>query len=198
MFNLMLDYALEYELVDKNYSRTFELSDDIIKEKEEAKRHIIFQDSEMQTLWENVGKIRFVDWVLIQCYMGWRPQELAILELEDVHLEERYIVGGMKTQAGRHRMVPIHPKIFDLVKKNYDYALELGSHRLFNDPDFQRAAWQSPTTNMPAVFDKVIAALKLRDDHRPHDPRMTFITMAKKAEVDEYTIKNLSVTELPT
>jgi len=38
MFNLMLDYALEYELVDKNYSRTFELSDDIIKEKEEAKR----------------------------------------------------------------------------------------------------------------------------------------------------------------
>ena len=52
MFNLMLDYALEYELVDKNYARTFELSDDIIKEKEEAKRgHIIFHDSEMQTLW---------------------------------------------------------------------------------------------------------------------------------------------------
>ena len=101
MFNLMLDYALEYELVDKNYARTFELSDDIIKEKEEAKRgHIIFQDSEMQTLWENVGKIRFVDWVLIQCYMGWRPQELAILELEDVHLEERYIVGGMKHRPG--------------------------------------------------------------------------------------------------
>ena len=40
-------------------------------------------------------------------------------------------------------------------------------------------------------FNKVIAALKLRDDHRPHDPRMTFITMAKKAEVDEYTIKKL-------
>ena len=40
-------------------------------------------------------------------------------------------------------------------------------------------------------FYKVIAALKFRDDHRPHDPRMTFITMAKKAEVDEYTIKKL-------
>ena len=32
MFNLMLDFALEYELVDKNYARTFELSDDIVKE----------------------------------------------------------------------------------------------------------------------------------------------------------------------
>lgn len=52
----------------------------------------------MQTLWDNLGKIRFVDWILIQCYMGWRPQELAILELEDVHLDERYIVGGMKTR----------------------------------------------------------------------------------------------------
>lgn len=37
MFNLMLDYALEFELVEKNYARTFEVSDDIIKEKEEAK-----------------------------------------------------------------------------------------------------------------------------------------------------------------
>ena len=78
MFNLMLDYALEYELVDKNCARTFELSDDIIKEKEEAKRgHIIFQDSEMQTLWENVGKIRFVDWGSQTVLHGMAPQELS-------------------------------------------------------------------------------------------------------------------------
>lgn len=55
MFNLMLDYALEYELVDKNYARTFDLSNDIIKEKEAATRgHIIFTDKEMHTLWDHV------------------------------------------------------------------------------------------------------------------------------------------------
>ena len=71
MFNLMLDFALEYELVDKNYARTFDLSGDIVKEKEEARRgHIIFPESEMKTLWDNVGQVRFVDWILIQCYMG--------------------------------------------------------------------------------------------------------------------------------
>ena len=32
LFNLMLDYALEYELVDRNYSRTFTLSEETIKE----------------------------------------------------------------------------------------------------------------------------------------------------------------------
>lgn len=40
MFNLILDYALEYELVDQNYARTFDLSNDIIKEKEAATRGI--------------------------------------------------------------------------------------------------------------------------------------------------------------
>ena len=32
LFNQMLDYAVEYELVDRNYSRTFKLTDDTIKE----------------------------------------------------------------------------------------------------------------------------------------------------------------------
>lgn len=87
MFNLMLDYALEYELVDKNYARTFDLSNDIIKEKEAATRgHIIFTDKEMHTLWDHVDSLRFVDWILIQRYMGWRPQELAQLRIDNVHL----------------------------------------------------------------------------------------------------------------
>ena len=30
MFNLMLDYALEYELVDRNYARTFDISTDTV------------------------------------------------------------------------------------------------------------------------------------------------------------------------
>ena len=34
----MLDYALEYEIVDRNYARTFELSGDIVKEVEENKQ----------------------------------------------------------------------------------------------------------------------------------------------------------------
>lgn len=41
-------------------------------------------------------------------------------------------------------------------------------------------------------FNKVVAALHLRSEHRPHDPRTTFITMAKKAGVDEYVVKRLA------
>ena len=192
MFNLMLDYALEYELVDKNYARTFDLSNDIIKEKEEATRgHIIFTDVEMQTLWDNVDSLRFVDWILIQCYMGWRPQELARLKIADVNLNDQYIVGGMKTSAGKNRTVPIHPRIKHLVQRNYDQAVELGSKNLFNDPLAVKGGLLITYDKYAGRFAKIMTALNFREDHRPHDPRKTFITMAKKAQVDEYVIKRL-------
>lgn len=193
MFNLMLDYALEYELVDKNYARTFDLSNDIIKEKEAATRgHINFNDEEMEKLWNNVDTLRFVDWILIQCYMGWRPQELAKLELASVNLEKQYITGGMKTDSGKNRAVPIHPRIKDLVQRNYDKAVGLGSKYLFNDPDAVKGGMTITYDKYAGRFAKIMAALEMREVHRPHDPRTTFVTMAKKAGVDEYVIKILA------
>ncbi|MCD8398290.1 MAG: tyrosine-type recombinase/integrase [Lachnospiraceae bacterium] len=192
LFNLMLDFAVEYEIIDKNYARTFDLSTDIIKEKEAATRcHISFSEKEMEILWTNVDEVRFVDWILIQCYMGWRPQELALLKLEDVDLEKQCITGGMKTDAGRNRTVPIHHRIKNLVEKNYRVALELGSDRLLNDPDAVKGGMKITYDKYANRFDKVIHTLNLMEDHRAHDPRKTFITMAKKAGVDEYTIKRL-------
>lgn len=192
MFNLMLDYALEYELVDKNYARTFDLSNDIIKEKEAATRgHIIFTDVEIQTLWDNVDSLRFVDWILIQCYMGWRPQELAKLKIENVNLAEQYIVGGMKTSAGKNRLVPIHPRIKELVQQNYDQAIELKSNYLFNDPLAVKGGMFITYDKYAGRFAKIMNTLNFCKEHRPHDPRKTFITMAKKAKVDEYVIKRL-------
>lgn len=193
MFNLMLDYAVEYELIDKNYARTFDLSNDIIKEKEAATRgHINFSSDEMKILWDNVDTLRFVDWILIHCYMGWRPQELAKLELKNVHLDEQYIVGGMKTESGKNRTIPIHPRIKDLVQRNYDKAVELGSKYLFNDPEAVKGGMTITYDKYAGRFAKIMSALNLREDHRPHDPRTTFITMAKKAGVDEYVIKILA------
>ena len=192
MFNLMLDYALEYELIDKNYARTFDLSNNIIREKEAAARgHIIFTDAEMHSLWNNVDSFRFVDWILIQCYMGWRPQELAKLRTADVNLSEQYITGGMKTDAGKNRVVPIHPRIKKLVQKNYNQATNLGSIYLFNDPDAVKGGMTITYDKYAGRFTKIMTALIMNEDHRPHDPRTTFITMAKKAGVDEYVIKRL-------
>ncbi len=112
LFNLMLDYALEYEIVDRNYSRTFKLTDETIKEIQKVKKeHIPFADEEISKLWEHVDDKNFVDVILIQCYSGWRPQELGLIELANVDLENGTFKGGIKTEAGEDRIVPIHSKI---------------------------------------------------------------------------------------
>lgn len=192
MFNLMLDYALEYEIVDRNYARTFDISDDVTKEIETAKRnHIIFSDDEMKILWDNVN-MPYVDWILIQCYMGWRPQELATLKLSEINLELQYAQAGMKTEAGKQRIVPIHSKIKDLVESNYKHAVEIGSEYLLNDVGITHSSSMTMTYDKYSYrFTKVIESLGLNREHRPHDPRKTFITRCKKADVDINALKQM-------
>lgn len=192
MFNLMLDYALEYKLTDKNYARTFNISDDIIKKKEHAKRgHIPFTEKEISLLWEHIDIIPYIDVILIKCYSGWRPQELGLLKLENINLEMQTFTGGMKTDASINRIVPIHTKILPLVKKRYQEASELGSDYLINclDATTHRNNMKFTYDKYQKRFNKIRDQLKLNPLHRAHDGRMHFITSAKKYGVDEYAIK---------
>ena len=192
LFNQMLDYALEYELVDRNYSRTFNLSDEVIKEVTSVKKgHIAFTDEEIALLWQHVDDKRYVDAILIQCYSGWRPQELGLLELENVDLENWTFKGGMKTEAGTDRVVPIHSRIRPLVLRKYKEAEALGSKYLFNctDPDSNRKNIMFTYNRYQKGFTRIRTELNLNPEHRPHDGRTHFVTAAKKAGVDEYAIK---------
>lgn len=192
LFNLMLDYALEYELVDRNYSRTFNLSEETIKEIVTVKQeHIPFTDEEMDLLWQHVDDKMMVDVLLIQCYSGWRPQEISLLELKDVDLENWTFSGGMKTDAGTGRVVPIHSRIRHLVERKYKEAQELGSMYLFNytSPSARLKSTALTYARYQKGFGMIRDELKLNPEHRPHDGRKHFVTMAKKYKLDEYAIK---------
>ena len=146
----------------------------------------------MEILWKNVNDVKFTDWIIIQCYMGWRPQELATLRLDEVNLEKWYMQAGMKTEAGKQRIVPIHSKIKELVKRNYDFALSINSNYLFNDKgQTHSGSWSVTYDKYASRFEKVVKQLNLNPEHRPHDPRTTFVTMGKKAGMDEYALKQM-------
>ena len=67
--------------------------------------------------------------ILVGIYSGWRPQELATLKITDIDLEANTMKGGMKTDAGKNRVVPIHPIIHPLIEKRFSPENEF----LFND-----------------------------------------------------------------
>ncbi len=186
LFNVMLDYAVEYEIVDKNYARTFTLTND----SSDVNGHIIFTDKEMDKMWENIS-FPCVDLVLIQCYSGWRPQELCLIKIKDVDLTNWTFKGGIKTEAGKNRIVPIHSKIRPLVKARYDEALALNSEYLFNSNDAgaRRYGLKLTYDKYKYRFGKIRDQLELDSKHRTHDGRKHFVTLCKKYNVDEYAIK---------
>lgn len=192
--NLLMDYAVEYEYIDKNYARDVKMADSLTKESSgNSSKHMSFAEEEMFKLWENVNTRLYTDVILIQCYSGWRPTELIELRLENIDLKEWTMIGGIKSDAGIDRIVPIHEKIKGLVERKYNEAVELGSEYLINCLDRK-----SPNDMLNFSYKKysnryanVIDDLGLNLKHKPHDPRKHFVTMAKKYGVDEYAIKRL-------
>lgn len=191
LFDLMLDYAVEYELTDKNYSRTIKCE----APQKNPEAHICFSDEELQTLWNNVGKTSGVDLILIQCYTGLRPQELGNIRLSDVHIDEQYMVGGMKTEAGRQRIIPIHHSILNFIKAYYNTSSDMASEYLFNVSTVTEkktvAVGKLSYRRYAFIFAQVAKELNLNQAHRPHDGRVQFATMAKKYKMDEFAIKHI-------
>lgn len=198
LYNLLFDYAVASEIVDKNYARMFTVDSGYVRKPDS---HIAYTMEELNTLWANIDKHPIIDMILIQCYSGWRPGELCDLKVCDIDLEKGIMVGGKKTKAGINRTVPIHPRIFDLVKARYDKAIEAGSPYLFfafrrkghsakNDINDNLKRIKYPSFQEQLV-DTVIPLLSLNPSHKGHDGRVTFVTMAKQANVDEYAIKRL-------
>lgn len=193
-FNKMLDYAVAYDLVDKNCSRGFKMSMLInSKDDPDVRHHIPYTDKEMKLLWENIYKYEGIDVILIQCYSGWRPKEMELLRLDNVDLDKGIMIGGMKTKAGTNRTVPIHSKIYDLVKKRYNESVKADSEYLFTGKTVFSSGkvkyHRYRYTDFWEDMKFIVETLGLNPEHKPHDGRDHFVTQAKKYELNEYAIK---------
>lgn len=153
--------------------------------------HIPYTQEEIDKLWANADSLEWVDLILIQCYSGWRPQELGLIEMKNVDIENWFFRGGMKTEAGTDRLVPIHSRIRPFVLRHYQKAQELGSEYLFNctDTKTHRSSLKLTYDKWQQRYNKVRDRLGLNPEHRAHDGRKHFVTKAKKYEFDEYAIK---------
>ena len=185
LFNMLYRYAVANDIVEKDYAAVMFANGNPIK-RSRTRDVIPFAQEEIQMLWNNLEQIPFVDMILIEIYSGWRPQELAILKTDDVDITSETMRGGLKTDAGKNRIVPIHPLIKPLIEKRMSEAATLQSEYLFNDANGQQGTYMT-YDKYRSRFDKVMKRLNLK--HHPHETRHTFITKAKACGVDEYILK---------
>lgn len=191
LFNHLFAYATEARITDRNYAREFTLDKKVEKERENNRKiKIPFSEEEVQKMWQSIEFVPFVDMILYACYSGWRPSELVELKVQNVDLERGFIKGGIKTSAGKNRLVPIHPLIKSIVEKYYNEALSVGSEYLFNDITKKKGIGLSYDQYL-SRFNKVMGILKFSTDITPHYTRHTFISKAKSREVNmnEYVLK---------
>ena len=178
VLNQIMDYAVEYEIVEHNYARDFKI-DKVDKSKVTGTgAHNTITDEELDVIWSHSGESIWIDMILIQCYSGWRPIELCRLLKADVDLSIGCFYGGSKTESGRNRQVPIHSRITKLVERYLDNG---ESEFLFGELTYEQYRY---------AFHQELERIGLQD-HTPHDCRVRFVTKAKECELDEYAIKRI-------
>ena len=193
VLNLMYDFALSNDLVVQNYARSFSLSKEEVKNATRTENeHINYTDAEVSIIAHEVDNDPIIEILYIQMYSGWRPDELVSIKLADVNLDEKWMHGGLKTDAGIERTIPIHSKVFPYVAKNYQKAKEAGSEYLFMaTPTKGYHKTYYTYQHYYQLFSASRDRLDLDPKHRPHDGRVFFSTAAKKAGVDEYALKRI-------
>ncbi len=173
---ILMKLALADDIIDTNYANMVKVS------KGEKKKAEIFSDLEIKRLWEHVDTVEWVDTILIFIYTGMRIKEMLTLTKFNVDIDEMLITGGVKTDAGRDRIIPIHEDIQPLVRKWYNMP---GSHFISRDgkpirPEYYRQYLYYPT----------LEKLEIRRLN-PHKARHTFSTLLHRAGVDMDTRQKL-------
>lgn len=170
LFNQMYKYAIYAEIVSENKSKFVK-----INKEDDTEHGTAFSEQELKVLWQNSANID-VQLILIMCYSGWRIGELENLE---VNLDKRYFQGGSKTKAGKDRIVPIHPCIYNFVKSRIDT-----DGTLLN---------MNKVTYRMYRFYPILEKLGIvgSPKHTPHDCRHTFSALCEKYGVRENDRKRL-------
>lgn len=166
LYHQLYKYALKFDICEKDYSAFVS-----ILKKDDNEKGVPFNEEELSILW-NHWEDPTVSTMLIMIYTGFR-----ISAAEKLHLdrEKWYFRGGVKTSAGKDRIVPIHPGIQNLVESVYS-------------PDTGILACRAQEYRKRMY--KCLESLNIKR-HTPHDCRHTFSWLCDKYEVDTFAKKLL-------
>ena len=175
MYKGMYAFAMREDIVQRNHSEfvTINIPDD-------DEHGIRMDNADVALLWANTD-VPFVKVVLIYLYTGWRATELSEMQKGDIDIEEMLMKGGKKTQAGKNRIVPIHPRIQGFVTELY----EATDKYLFPS----RQSYLSYNT-MAKMFAKALSDCGIETKYTLHDCRHTFDSWLHDAGVPD-VVRNL-------
>ena len=115
--------------------------------------------------------------ILMTIYSGVRPGELIQIKKENVFIENSYFIEGIKTQAGKNRIIPMSDKIKPLFAFFLNNSTEgflfpskaiNGNHMSYN--------------SFLEYYKEYLASIGIYN-HTPHDGRHTCSTLLAEAKI---------------
>ena len=135
-----------------------------------------FSEDEVQAVW-NINNQEWVDTVLFLLYTGFRISEMLTLESDNVDLEQMTMKGGIKTKAGKDRLVPIHPRIENFVRKH-----KAEGHKYL----FTYNGKKMSASQYYIFWNAIMEQLSM--SHTPHECRHTFRSRLDSAGANKVCI----------
>jgi len=176
---LLFNYAVENNILNKNYAEFI----DVRKFKFDKTEKERFTDIEIKKLSDLAPANEWVATVLIMIYTGMRISEMLKLTKFNIDLDKKIITGGLKTDAGKNRVIPIHPKIFRYVRYWYDK----NGKALICEKEGRA---MSANRYRKEYYYSALEAAKVRP-LTPHSCRHTFGSLMAAAGVDTVSIQRL-------
>ena len=177
LFNQLYKHALENDIVMKDYSKFVEVGHN---ESESTRKP--FTDEEIQLLFNNVAGMDFIDTVLIMIYTGLRIGELLLIKTANVNIGNRTMKGGLKTEAGKNRIIPINKKILPFVAKRQSEGHEF---LVVNFENKKMSYWNYYDEKFKVIMEH------LGLNHKPHDCRHTFATLMDNAGANKVSTERI-------
>lgn len=172
-------YCMANNIVHQNYASLV----NIPKGAEEGKQRAL-TDLEFAQLEKNYMNVPGGDACYVLCYTGWRVTEFCQLTRFSYDPKEKTLRGGLKSEAGRDRVVPVHPKIQEIVERWYKNC----NGPLYPRPDGKA---YNKDTFRDDVWNPCMDALGLPSDLTPHSARHTYGTKLSAAGARPEDIKEL-------
>ena len=166
-------YAAEQNLTDKNFAQYI-----YIGKLDQVSRHA-FEREEMEKIADGARRgIPYASYILCACFLGFRPLGFFGLRKEDYDPDTRTLTGGVKTDAGRRRVVPvspvIQPYIDQLLQSDSDFIFPNRHGEQMNPANFRNDYFYQCLENLgiqkkPEPFET--------PRYTPYSCRHTFFTM---------------------
>lgn len=185
---LIWAFAYDRDMVQKNITENLFIGRGASVQREPL------TEIEVEKIRQLIGKVRYAEYLYALVYLGFRPGEFLEIRKDQVteYKGRLFIVEGKKTDAGRDRTVPVHPKIEEIVRCRLWVP---GTNLLFPMYAFNRKKepslieFREMTDNYfnSFVFKPIAQQLGIPENKVPYSARHSFSDKLKNADGTDKT-----------